>query len=77
VLRGLMCETIDACYPAAYPPRAGRFFKAFHGERQIIERLRDGTTLLAEEAGQPIATGTIVGDEILGVFVRPTCQGRG
>ncbi len=76
-LQRLIHETIDACYTAAYPPRAVEFFKTFHREEQIVERLRSGATLLAEEGDRAIATGSIVGHEILGVFVLPASQGRG
>ena len=76
-LRHLIAATIDACYPAAYPPRAVRFFKTFHSEEQVRARLRDGVTLVTDEAGRPIATGTLAGHDVFGVFVEPARQGRG
>ena len=62
-----------------YPPRAVLFFKAFHSQQRILERSRTGITLVAEENGGLIATGSLVGGEIFAVFVHPEFQqgGRG
>ena len=76
-LRRLICETIDVSYAALYPPRALAFFKDFHGEREIEERSRNGTLLVAEENGELMATGSLVDGEIFAVFVRPQRQQAG
>ena len=62
-----------------YPPRAVQFSKDFHSERKIAERSKIGTTLVVEEDGKLVATGSLVGGEILAVFVHPRLQkgGRG
>jgi len=73
----LIHETIDACYTAAYPARAVEFFKGFHSEDKILARQRDGAIFLAERDGKVIATGSIVGSDIFGVFVHPDFQHRG
>lgn len=77
VLRRLIFETIDVSYAPVYPPRAIEFFKRFHAEAEIRARGRDGTTLVVEDDGALIATGSLVGDEILAVFVRPGVQRGG
>lgn len=73
-VRNLIHQTIDACYAGVYSPRAVQFFKNFHSEEQIMERHRQGEILVIEQDGQLVATGTIVGSEIFGVFVQPAVQ---
>ena len=76
-LRRLILETIDTNYIDLYPPHAVAFFKRFHGELAILERASRGILLVAERNGDLIATGSLVGSEILAVFVHPTCQRSG
>jgi ribosomal protein S18 acetylase RimI-like enzyme len=58
---------------------AVQFFKEFHSEENIKQRHRTGKMLVVEQDGNLIATGTIVGSDIFGVFVDPGlhCQGLG
>jgi len=70
-------ETIDACYSGVYPERAVEFFKTFHSEERILERSQKGEILILERDNTIVATGAIVGNEVLGVFVRPLEQGSG
>jgi GNAT superfamily N-acetyltransferase len=76
-VRDLIRRTIDACYSGVYPPRAVRFFKDFHSEEQIQERHCRGDILVIERHGAVVATGTIVGGDIFGVFVDPKFQRHG
>ena len=76
-LRRLIFETIDVSYAPVYPPRALAFFKTFHGEPGLRARGRAGTILVIEDDGELVATGSLVGNEILAVFVRPGLQGSG
>lgn len=78
-LARLISETIGISYAEVYPPRAVQFFKDFHSEREIADRSKIGTTLVVEEDGKLVATGSLVGGEILAVFVHPRLQkgGRG
>ncbi|MGV8080322.1 MAG: GNAT family N-acetyltransferase [Syntrophales bacterium] len=78
-LHSMICDTIDASYSTAYPPRAVDFFKEHHSETRIAERSRKGEVivLIAEQDGSILATGSLVGSEIVGVFVRLDHQGRG
>src|SRR2546430_11692859 len=75
----LISETIEISYGEVYPPRAVQFFKDFHSEEKIADRSKTGTTLVIEEDGELVATGSLVGGEILAVFVHPRLQrgGRG
>ena len=75
----LISETIEISYAEIYPPRAVQFFKDFHSEQKIADRRRTGTTLVIEEGGDLVATGSLVDVEILAVFVHPGLQkgGRG
>jgi GNAT superfamily N-acetyltransferase len=73
----LIHQTIDACYTGIYPPRAVGFFKEYHSPVNILKRHREGCVFVVEEDGRMVATGTLVGEEICGVFVNPQFQGRG
>ena len=76
-LQRLIYQTIDVCYSGVYPPRAVRFFKEFHSEEAIRGRHRTGEILVVEQDGDLVATGTIVGNDIFGVFVSPGLQRQG
>jgi GNAT superfamily N-acetyltransferase len=73
----MICETIDESYSNVYPDRAVQFFKQFHSEDNILERSQVGEILIIEEDGIFVATGTLVENEILGVFVKADRQGKG
>ena len=76
VLR-LIYDTIDISYAEAYPPRAVDFFKQFHSEDRLLNRHQEGTVLVIEQDGKPVATGALVEQEIFAVFVDPDHQHRG
>jgi RimJ/RimL family protein N-acetyltransferase len=76
VLR-LIHDTIDVSYSPVYPARAIQFFKDFHSETKILERHQKGEILILEKDGKPIGTGSLVGSDILGVFVHPRFQRQG
>jgi len=73
----LIHRTIDVCYSGVYPPRAVRFFKEFHSPDSILDRHAAGEVLVVEDNGELIATGSVVGSEITGVFVDPRLQRLG
>jgi N-acetylglutamate synthase-like GNAT family acetyltransferase len=54
-----------------------QFFKDFHSKRNVADRNKIGTTLVVEEDGKLVATGSLVGGEILAVFVHPRLQNGG
>ena len=70
-------KTIDYSYPVVYPTRAVLFFKKYHSENNILERQENGRVIVFEIQGNILATGSIVGNEISGVFVDPERQGSG
>ena len=78
-LMRLISEAIAISYAEVYPPRAVQFLKNFHSEKRIADRSKTGTTLVVEEDGELVATGSLVHGEILAVFVHPRLQkgGRG
>lgn len=76
-LHSFIQEMLDASYRSVYPPRAIDFFRQFHNEEQIIRRSREGNVLILETAGSITATGSLLGDEILAVFVARNAQRRG
>jgi GNAT superfamily N-acetyltransferase len=78
-LHRMICETIDASYSGVYPPRAVAFFKEYHSEKKITERNIIGKIMLliSESDDSILATGSLTGSEIYGVFVRPGYQRKG
>ena len=60
-----------------YPPRAVLFFKDFHSKAKIIERHQQENILVVDKDSKIIATGAIIGDNILGLFVNPELQYQG
>ena len=76
-LQRLAHETIDACYPAAYPPEAVRFFREYHSQESILKDAEDGLMLVVESGEAMVATGTLIGDYVSRVFVHPGHQRRG
>jgi GNAT superfamily N-acetyltransferase len=75
----LISETIGISYAGVYPPRAVQFLNDSHSEKRIADRSKTGTTLVVENDGELVATGSLVHGEILAVFVHPGLQkgGRG
>jgi GNAT superfamily N-acetyltransferase len=73
----LIQDTIEYSYRDIYPDRALHFFKDYHSKSSILERSRNGVVLLLEKEGTFVATGSLVANEISGVFVAPKSQGYG
>jgi len=73
----LIHATIDASYTDVYPPRAVRFFQDYHTPQRILKRQAQGHTVVAELDSRLVATGAIVGNHIMAVFVDPHCQRHG
>lgn len=76
-LKSMIHRTIAFCCPGHYCTEAVQFFMNYHDEPAIRRDAWAGCTVVLEEAGRPIGTGTLVGDEIKRVFVHPMAQGRG
>lgn len=76
-VQDLIYRTIDVSYVPEYESRNLSFFKNQHDERSILERSRKGKALVAKLDGRIIGTGSIVNNEIIGVFVDPDMQSRG
>jgi GNAT superfamily N-acetyltransferase len=73
----LIQDTIDACYVGVYPPRAVAFFKEHNCAKNIQKRQLEGHILVAERDSQIVATGTLIDDIIVGVYVYPKVQRTG
>jgi GNAT superfamily N-acetyltransferase len=76
-VRELIYNTIDVCYSADYPKEAIKFFKEYHCDENILKGAADGWAIVLEKDNRIIATGTIVDDHIMRVFVNPKFQKRG
>lgn len=78
-LHCMICETIESSYSGLYPPRAVAFFKEYHSEKKIAERSELGEilVLISKRTGSILATGSLIGSEIMGVFVRSDHQRQG
>ena len=76
-VKALVDHTIDVSYAEVYQPAAIAFFKEYHSRGCILGDARAGHTLVIEEEGDLIATGTLLGTNVRRMFVDPTAQGRG
>jgi len=76
-VKALVDRTIDASYTGTYPPGAIAFFKDYHSLECILNDARAGLTLVVEEDGKLIATGTLLGTNVRRMFVDPAQRGRG
>ena len=76
-LKALVHKTITTCYPGHYVVEAVRFFVDYHSEEAILQDAEKGRTVVLDNAGRILGTGTLVGDEIKRVFVDPTFQKQG
>ena len=76
-VKDLVYQTIDCCYPDFYCQEAVKFFKQWHHDGKILKDATEGYTIILEQGGRIIGTGTIVGNEIVRVFVESAFQKRG
>jgi GNAT superfamily N-acetyltransferase len=76
-VKSLVDGTIGACYSSVYCPEAVQFFKDWHHDEKILENAEKGYTIILEENNKTVGTGTIVGNEIIRVFVNPAFQKQG
>lgn len=70
----LIRNTIKTSYTAVYPPRAIEFFLKYHTDESILRRQESGIVIVAERGEEIVATGSLVGKEITGVFVKSHLQ---
>jgi len=76
-LQGMIQETINVSYPAYYPDRAVQFFRDYHSESKIYNRYELGKIVVIKKNVEIVATGSLVENEISGVFVQPAHQRMG
>jgi len=76
-VHALIQRTIDASYAGIYSARAVAFFREHWSEGEIAARYRDGQVIVAERSGRIIATGALIDDNIVGVYVDPGAQRTG
>lgn len=72
----LIRDTIAISYVVFYPPRAIEFFLNYHTDDSISRRNESGVVIVAQWGSEIVATGSLVGKEITGVFVRTNLQGK-
>lgn len=76
-VKTLIDLTIDRCYTGVYPGEAIRFFLDYHRLENIARDAETSYTLVLEEDGEIIGTGTLVAADIRRVFIHPDRQGGG
>lgn len=76
-VKALVDRTIDISYACVYPPAAIAFFKDYHSPENILADAKMGHTLVIEEDGSLLATGTLLGTNVRRMFVDPAAQGHG
>lgn len=70
-------ETITEIYPRYYPAGAVQYFLNLHSEERIMAAVTSEEIYLLAVDGIVVGTGSIRGNEIRRVFVRPSYQGNG
>ena len=73
-VKDLVDKTIDVCYAGIYCAEAVQFFKDWHHSDKILKNVKEGYTIILEQDGRIVGTGTVVGNEIARVFVEPASQ---
>jgi len=73
-VKDLIYSTIDYCYPDFYCREAVKFFKQWHCSDKILKNSKEGYTIILDQDGRIVGTGTVVGNEIMRVFVDPASQ---
>jgi GNAT superfamily N-acetyltransferase len=76
-VKRLVDDTIDASYAGAYSPAAIAFFKEYHSRQAILDDAAAGYTLVVENDGVLLATGTLIGTNVRRMFVSPSEQSHG
>lgn len=76
-VKDLVNKTIDICYTGVYCAEAVQFFKDWHHDEKILKKAEDGYTIVLEQGGRIVGTGTLIYDEIVRVFVNPASQKYG
>lgn len=73
-VKDLVDKTIDICYSDVYCIEAIQFFKDWHHSDKILKNAKEGWTIILGQDGRIIGTGTVIGNEIVRVFVEPASQ---
>jgi len=73
----LVARTIETSYAGVYERSAIDHFHEHHTRDEIRCAAEEGCTVLLEQDGRLLATGTLVGDHVDRVYVAPEHQGRG
>lgn len=73
----IVSSTISTVYSAFYPEDVVSFFLDHHGDDVIIRDLTDQNVYLLDIDGVSVGTGSIRGNEITRVFVKPEYQRKG
>lgn len=73
----LVDEGIEFSYTCVYSEEAVKFFKKYHCAENILKDAEKGFTVILEFAGCAVATGTLLGNNIRRVFVKPSHQRQG
>ncbi len=70
-------ETIRTSYAAHYPGEAIRYFLDYHSPVSVLDDIESAYTVVLNDSGRIIGTGTLRGTTVKRVFVLPEFQGRG
>jgi len=76
-VKALIERTINVCYGDYYLKEVIDFFGMFHWDGNILKTAQDGFVAVAEVNGKIAATGSLMDDFILRVFVDPRHQKKG
>lgn len=76
-VHSIVSSAISEVYPRYYPQGAVAFFLSLHCEENIGRAMEQEEIYLLEAGECKVGTGTIRGNEICRLFIRPEYQGQG
>lgn len=76
-VKGLIKRTMDKNYKGLFSREVMEYFGQFHGDVNCLQVAIQGYTVVAEQNGCVIGTGSLIDDYILRVYVEPALQKQG
>lgn len=77
VILDVLHTTIQTVYPKYYPNEVVDFFCRHHSREHITEGIASGNMGVLTDNGTIVGTGCFDENHITGVYVLPSCQGKG
>jgi GNAT superfamily N-acetyltransferase len=76
-VKSLIERTMDKNYKGLFSREVMEYFGQFHGDVNCLQVAIQGHTIVAEQNGVVVGTGSLIEDYVLRVYVEPTLQKQG